>query len=209
MVSQIIYARIFLGDVKMNNKTLDFYDSNIENYSKDTAYVDFHDIQNRFLKYLEKGSSILDMGCGTGRDSKYFLNEGYVVDAMDGSIEMCKFASDFTGIRVEHKLFHELDKVDVYDGIWASASLLHVPYDGLKDVFDKISLALHENGIFYCSFKYGDYQGYRQDRYFTDLNENSLLELVGDHFEIVEQWISEDVRVNQTQIWLNTIMKKI
>ena len=191
----------------MENKTLEFYNANIENYTKETAYVEFTDIQDRFLKYLTKGSSILDLGWGSGRDSKYFLDKGYVVEAIDGSIEMCKFASLLTGIAVQHKLFHELDVVDTYDGIWASASLLHVPYDELKDVIGKLYTALHDEGIFYCSFKYGDYRGYRADRYFTDLNEESLAKLL-DGFEVVEQWISEDVRVNQTQVWLNTIVRK-
>ena len=192
----------------MENKTLNFYNANTKDYVLDTVGVEFHEVQDRFLKYLNKGCSILDLGCGSGRDSKYFLDMGYTVEAMDGSLEMCKYASELTGILVENKLFHELDVVDKYDAIWASASLLHVPYEELLDVFTKIYDALHEEGIFYSSFKYGDFSGYRQERYFTDLNEKSLEELLKDKFEIVEQWISEDVRVHQTQIWLNTIVRK-
>ena len=193
----------------MKNKTLEFYNTNSKDYTQETLHVNFYTLQEHFLQYVPKDGIILDLGCGSGRDSKYFLDKGYTVEAMDGSIEMCKIASEVTGIMVQHKLFRELDVCKRYDAIWASASLLHCPRCELKDIFSKIHMALKDDGIFYCSFKYGDFEGYRTDRYFTDMTEESLFAIYNEYFNKVEHWISEDVRSNYTQVWLNVILKKI
>ena len=68
---------------------------------------------------LPVGSRILDFGCGSGRDTKYFLEKGYRVEATDGSAELCKLASAFTGIEVKEMLFQDLDASGKYKGIWA------------------------------------------------------------------------------------------
>ena len=145
---------------------------------------------------LKKGSYILDFGCGSGRDTKYFLNQGYQVTATDGSVELCKLASEYTGIAVKHMMFQELDEEEVYDGIWACSSILHLPFTELKEVFHRIRTALKKDGILYTSFKYGDYEGERNGRYFTDMTEDKLSDflkgIVG--LELEEQWVTSDVR---------------
>ena len=99
-------------------------------------------MQDRFLEKLEKGSYILDFGCGSGRDTKYFLEQGYRVEAVDGSDELCKRASQYTGIQVKQMFFEELSAVDKYDGIWACSSILHLPIDQLAEVVQKMAAAL-------------------------------------------------------------------
>ena len=162
----------------MNKKTetLLYYEKNAESFTDNTATVDMKDIQSRFLKELPEGAYILDLGCGSGRDTKAFLEKGYHVDASDGSEELCKKASSLTGIPVKCMLFQELEAVDVYDGIWACASILHLPKKDLADVLCKIAAALKKNGVLYTSFKYGSFEGMRNGRYFTDFTENSLRE---------------------------------
>ena len=132
--------------------------------AKHTFYV-----QNRFLAKLHKGAFILDFGCGSGRDTKYFLENGFAVEAMDGSGELCKIAREYTGIEVKHMLFQELQKIEKYDAVWACSSILHLPYAELVAVMKKIVLALKEKGVFYTSFKYGSFEGMRNGRYFIDL----------------------------------------
>ena len=105
-------------------------------------------------------------------------------------------------------LFQEFEAIHRYDAIWASASLLHCAYDELDDVFARVYRALKDDGIFYCSFKYGDYQGYRNERYFTDLDEQEFMKFIASKFEIVDQWISEDARKDVKQLWLNSIVRK-
>lgn len=140
----------------MNNKTINYYNKYTKSFIQTTRSVDFTNIQNKFLSYLPSGASILDFGCGSGRDTKYFLKRNYNVTAIDGSEEICKEASKYTGIKVKQMLFEELNDQNIYDGIWACASILHLSTNDLLRVFHKMNKALKENGIIYTSFKYGE-----------------------------------------------------
>lgn len=194
-----------------NNNTLNYYNDNSSKFVSDTVDVEFTDIQDYFLSFLNPGSYVLDFGCGSGRDSRYFLSKGYKVDAIDGSEEMVKIASKNTGIAVKKMLFNELDETEKYDGIFACASILHVPYAELPDVLFRIRNALKKNGIAYVSFKYGEFEGERNGRFFTDMTEerfdNLLHEVPG--FIIVNEKITGDVRPGRSdEKWLNIILRK-
>lgn len=195
-----------------DDKTIDYYETNAQSFFDTTANVEFSSNQDKFLGYLKPGGLILDFGCGSGRDSKYFLDKGFRVEAIDGSKQMCEMASQLTGLNVRRMLFNELDENDKYDGIWACASILHLPFAQIGPVFIKAARALKDAGVFYISFKYGDFQGERKGRYFTDLTEASLEKLVRETnvFEIDEIWISSDVRPGRSdEKWINAILKKI
>ena len=192
-------------------KTLEYYNENALNFVTSTKNVDFHTIQLRFIRKLSQGAAILDFGCGSGRDTKYFLSQGYQVDALDGSEEMCRLAGEYTGISGRHMLFQELSAKNIYDGIWACSSILHLPYHELKEVFLKMACALKENGIVYTSFKYGIFEGERNGRYFTDMTEEKMEKLLQEVsvFHTEELWISEDVRPGrEDEKWLNIILRK-
>ncbi len=118
-----------------SNQTIEYYEKNADSFVAGTLSVDFTEIQDRFLSFLPADGFILDFGCGSGRDTKYFLEKGFYVDAVDGSEALCKIASENTGITVKHMLFQELGALEKYDGIWACASILHLPKESLKDVF--------------------------------------------------------------------------
>ena len=85
------------------NNTINFYNQNAENFIANTQNADMHPTQERFLRLLDANTSILDFGCGSGRDTKYFLEKGYQVTAIDGSAELCRLASEFTGIEVRNQ----------------------------------------------------------------------------------------------------------
>ena len=192
-------------------KTLKYYNESSELFKKDTVNVDFSDIQDKFLTYLEPGSLILDFGCGSGRDSRYFLNKGFKVDAVDGSEEMVKIAREITGLDVKQMLFQELNETEKYDGIFACASILHVAYNELPDVFEKMIRALKNNGILYVSFKYGDFEGEVKGRYFTYLTKEKFGELISrfKELKIVEEYVSCDVRPGRAdEKWLNVFLRK-
>ena len=195
----------------MKAKTIEYYNENVSKFVNDTQDVVFCATQDLFLSYLNEGDSILDFGCGSGRDTKYFLSKGYKVDATDGSEEICKVASDYTGINVKCLLFNELDEIDKYDGIWACASILHLDRDDLIDVFNRIARALKDNGILYTSFKYSEFEGMRNGRYFTDFTIESFNEFQTNipEFIIEKKWITRDVRAGrEDEKWLNLIMRK-
>lgn len=191
--------------------TLDFYQNNAKEYAAETAAVDLSATQERFLKFLPTGSHILDFGCGSGRDSRYFSDCGYHVTATDGCAEFAALASAYTGLEVKQLLFGELYAVDEFDGVWACASILHLRKDELADVLHKICTALKAGGYFYTSFKYGSFEGEVNGRYFTYLTEDSLSELLrsAPQLNIIEQWVSSDVRAGrEDEKWLNVIMRK-
>lgn len=196
----------------MKNNTLNYYNTNAKSFVSSTLAVDFSQTQDKFLHLLPPTASILDFGCGSGRDTKYFLDAGMQVDATDGSEELCRLASEYTGIPVRQMLFEDLDAKAQYDGIWACSSILHLPKDVLKDVLKKMIAALKENGIIYTSFKYGMFEGERNGRFFTDFTEETFREFVSDvdKIKIEESWITGDVRPGRgDERWLNLILRKI
>ena len=191
--------------------TINYYNENAKKFIDGTVSVDFRSIQDTFLELLPENAKILDFGCGSGRDTKYFWEHGCRVVAMDGSLELCKAASEYTGITVKHMLFQELNEKERYDGIWACASILHVKSEELLEIIRKMSLATIANGIIYLSFKYGDFEGERNGRYFTDMTEESMAELlVGfPELRVEKQWITGDVRDGRgDERWLNMILRK-
>ena len=193
------------------NKTINYYNENAKTFVEGTVSVDFSDIQTKFINKLNDNAKILDFGCGSGRDTKFFLANGFDVEAIDGSEELCKFASEYTGINVKHMYFQQLDEVSKYDAVWACSSILHLSYDELIDVMKKIVDSLKPNGLFYTSFKYGDFEGDRNGRYFINMDEiriSSLLENI-EHLQIEEMWITIDVRPNRgEEKWINLFMRK-
>lgn len=194
------------------NNTIQYYQQNAEQFSRETRSVDFSQNQDKFMSKLKKNDTILDFGCGSGRDTKCFLEHGFQVEAIDGSEELCRLAGEFTGIKVKHLLFQELAEKDKYDGIWACSSILHLPKQELIEVIQKMSLALKSKGIIYTSFKYGTFEGERNGRYFTDMTEDSFEEILQTRKElqIEEQWITSDVRPERgNEKWLNLILRKM
>lgn len=195
----------------MLNKTINYYDINAKEFVEGTLNVDFKTTQDKFINKLPAKGYILDFGCGSGRDTKYFLDKDFNVEAIDGSIELCKIASEYTKIKVRHMYFNELSRVNKYDGIWACSSILHLSLDDLVDVFKRMSKALKDEGIIYTSFKYGDFSGERNGRYFTDMTEDSFAKLIAnvENLKVEEQWITADVRPQRgNEKWLNLILRK-
>lgn len=195
----------------MLNKTINYYDINAKEFIEGTLNVDFKATQDKFINKLPAKGYILDFGCGSGRDTKYFLAKDFNVDAIDGSIELCKIASEYTNIKVRHMYFNELSIVNKYDGIWACSSILHLSLDDLVDVFKRMSKALKDEGIIYTSFKYGDFSGERNGRFFTDMTEDSFAKLIAnvENLKVEEQWITADVRPQRgNEKWLNLILRK-
>ena len=194
-----------------NNQTLTYYNTNAQTFIEGTRNVNFTETQNKFITKLPQSAFILDFGCGSGRDTKYFLEKGYLVEAIDGSAELCKMASTYAGIEVRKMLFQDLQEVEKYDAIWACSSILHLPYIELIEVLKKMEAALKQNGLIYTSFKYGTFEGMRNGRYFTDMTEESFKELLQKlgNLEIEETWITSDVRPGRgEEKWLNLFLRK-
>lgn len=193
------------------NETIEYYNQNADTFYETTVSVDMSRQHEKFLSYLPKEARILDCGCGSGRDSKSFLDKGYQVLSIDGSQKLCDKASSLTGQKALCKQFGDIAYQNEFDGIWACASLLHVQENELAGIFYKLSQALKPDGIMYCSFKFGDFSGERKGRYFTDMTEERLKNLIDgvEGMRIVEFYHSHDARTNREgEMWLNAIIKK-
>lgn len=193
-------------------ETLEYYNRNAINFVHGTVDVDFREMQDEFLSRVKPDGIILDLGCGSGRDSKYFLNQGYEVVAVDGSEEICKIASEYTGLCVIHSTFQHYRPDKKFDGIWACASLLHLSFDEVVEVMNRLSLCLNKGGCFYVSFKYGEFSDMRHGRYFTDMTKETFAQLFAnvEGLKIELQKITSDVRADRVdEKWLNIYMKKV
>ena len=192
-------------------ETLAYYERNTDQYVLRTMNADMGDAQARFLSCLPEKALILDFGCGSGRDTKTFLDAGCDVEAVDGSEEICVRASEYTGIQVKRMLFSELDADSRYDGIWACASILHLPRTELASVLGRMEKALKTGGVLYTSFKYGTYEGMRNGRYFSDFTEETLKEFWKDatSLRIFDLWTAEDaLPEKRDQLWLDLLARK-
>lgn len=188
-------------------KTQDFYNQNAAEFFEGTVVADMTQNYMPFLERLPKGAKILDAGCGSGRDSLAFKKLGYEVTAIDGSEELCKLASEYIGQAVKYMQFQELDFENQFDGIWACATLLHVVSEELPEVIKRLVKALKKDGVLYASFKYGNFEGERNGRYFCDLTEEKAEELftIGG-LKVEKMWITRDVREGcGDEKWVNLI----
>ncbi|MBE7069325.1 MAG: class I SAM-dependent methyltransferase [Ruminococcaceae bacterium] len=158
--------------------TKQYYQDNAQAFFDSTVNADMSAHYEHFLKYVPEHGRILDFGCGSGRDTKAFIQKGYLVDACDGSSEMCRLASELCNIQVKYMDFTDLNDVNKYDAIWACASLLHVAKTQLPAVLIKMRDALVNGGVMYISFKYGDYEGERNGRFFLDLTPEAFINLI-------------------------------
>ena len=192
-------------------KTLSYYDEQAASFVQGTVNVEFSAFQNAFASKVKKGGRILDLGCGSGRDAKAFIDQGFEVIAIDGSSELCKIATKNIGQNVICATFQEYVPDQMLDGIWACASLLHLEEADIKSVMQKLTKKLNEGGCFYVSFKYGTFTGERNGRFFTDMTEESLQKLLKEipELKVQEQFISEDVRPGRSaEKWLNAFLVK-
>ena len=192
--------------------TLDYYNKNSEEYFNSTLNVDMTNTYKAFLKLLPKGGKILDLGCGSGRDSMNFMKLGYEVTAVDGAKELAKRASVLLGKEVIVSTFEELELKEKFHGIWACASLLHIKREDLKTVLNNLYNNLDDNGVFYMSFKYGEKE-YVDDknRYFNCFTDESIISFINENtkYNILGLYITEDKlgRVNEVK-WVNLICNK-
>ena len=124
------------------NETLDYYNKNAQEFCQSTVNADMSVCYQMFEKYLPHGGKILDLGCGSGRDSKYFLSQGYEVVSVDGSEAICKCASEYLQRPVQCVRFEEMNFSQEFDGVWACASLLNVEKDKLSDVLKRVFLSI-------------------------------------------------------------------
>lgn len=187
-----------------------YYDRNAEAFFRDTVAADVSSLRACFLAHVPPGGTVLDAGCGSGRDAAAFHAAGYQVTAFDGSAEMVRLAREHTGLPVQRMTFAEMSWEAAFDGIWASASLLHVPRPDLPAVIARFARALRPGGAWYVSMKHGTGERHVDGRTFTDVTPDDLAHLVEAHgLEVAEAWESLDVRPDRQDRWLNALVRHV
>lgn len=188
-----------------------FYNDNAEEFFNNTVNADMSATYNIFEdNLLEKNGEILDLGCGSGRDAKHFLDSGFSVTALDLSPILAKKASQFIGQDVIVADMKDLNFQDRFIGIWACASLLHLSEDEVLETIKRCHKALKKDGVLYASFKYGENNYEKDGRGFTCFTRDKFLNLIeGLDFYYRATFETGDVRPGrENEKWLNVILKK-
>lgn len=190
--------------------TIEFYNRNATDFFNDTVQVNMSGLHERFLREIPEGGIILDAGCGSGRDAKAFKDRGYRIVAFDASRELAALASEYLDQHVSVRTFEDICEVEYYDGIWACASLLHLPFDEIAGTLNRLWAALKPGGTMYLSFKHGQGEREKDGRLFTDLDECTLRSLLNAlcHIEKVDCWLTSDQRPGKTDLWLNALVRR-
>ena len=193
------------------DKTINYYNENAETFYQNTVDIDLEPFYEKFLRYIPDKGRILDVGCGSGRDSLYFINNGYDVTSIDASEEMVKLSSALTGQSTIHLRIEDIDYQNKFNGIWACASLLHIEKILTEKVLISLGNALKKNGVLYASYKYGANTSILEGRYYNNFDESSFGAVIGniEKLDIVNQWTTDDLRPDrENEKWLNVLLKK-
>jgi SAM-dependent methyltransferase len=194
----------------MEGQTTAYYNHQAEAFVRETQSLDMSRLYERFLPHLPSGAHILDAGCGSGRDTRAFLERGFTATALDASPAIASLAEAYLEMPVTVMRVQEIDWSRQFDGIWACASLLHVSGAELPAVMRRLAHALKPGGLLYASFKYGEGEQVRNGRQFIDLDEIGLADLLRQTPELieVETWVTGDVRPGrESERWLNTLLQ--
>jgi len=191
--------------------TYDWYETNAKNYFAVTVDINMTVLYVPFLSYMKPYASILDAGCGSGRDTMYFSKRGYKVSAFDYSPALVKMATKLTGQEILNLSFQDLRFENQFNGVWACSSLLHLPMDEMHDAIYRLSRSMKTDGVLYASFKYGKGEYNRNGRFCVDLDEDRTDDLIGQHPELtaIRYWQTSDLRPGrENEKWLNLLVRK-
>lgn len=191
--------------------SIEYYDHHAKEFIQATFQTDMSPLLEQFVSYLPPKARILDVGCGSGRDSLWLMDRGYDVYAHDGSPAMVDHCKSFMGDRVSQSTFEEFQTDRTFQGVWACASLLHVKREILPDMVQKYANFLEEGGIFFASFKRRDEDHEKDGRCFTNMTVESLTELINQcsDLEILNILLTRDVREGRDEeIWVSVFARK-
>ena len=171
-----------------DKRTIAVYDKMVEEYGAITAANEPDPAHFAFIKLLPKNGFVLDLGCGPARSSAEFVKAGMRVDPVDASIEMVKLANKTHSVGARQATFDEISGTNIYDGIWASFSLLHAPESAFPGHLNALKQALKPGGWFHIAMKLGTGEERdsisRQYSYYSEAELTRHLKNAG--FEVVE-----------------------
>lgn len=191
--------------------SIDYYNKHSEEFIHRTFDIDFSPLTDQFRHLIPDKATILDLGCGSGRDALYFMKQGYEVYAVDGSEKMIDHVRPFLGDRAILSNFESFETDIEFDGIWASASLLHVPEEAMTKTISKYTGMLADGGVFFMSFKNREAHFHKDGRHFTCYDEKRLLELLLqiEALHVIKVFETVDTREgHENELWINCFCSK-
>lgn len=195
-----------MGIHKMN-ETIDYYNNHADEYFARTSQVEFGYVYERFLRYVPKGGRIMDLGCGSGRDVKWFCDHGYEAYGLDASEELVELARKEFGVDASVGLIEDWIAEEPFDGLWCCAALMHLDDESIARFFMNVKHNLKTIGALLLSTKSGIETGRdAQGRYFRDFNEQEIYKLAEKNGMSVEElWYTEDKLRRDSFRWMNVI----
>lgn len=197
---------------EIENVTLSHYDQNADSFWEGTKDHDVTQNREAFLAPFAEGKKldILDFGCGPGRDVKYFQSLGHRPVGLDGSTVFCNMARQYTQCEILQQNFLSLTlPLQSFDGIFANASLFHVPGQELPRVLGELHETLRPEGILFLSNPRGDHEGWNGQRYghYMQLHDSQdYLEEAG--FEMLDYYYRPSGKPMSEQSWLAIVSRR-
>lgn len=189
----------------------EYYENNAKAYAAETFSADMSKQYKIFLPLLKKQARILDLGSGSGRDARYFQNKGYQVTALEPSRNLCaEIGKVFSGEIICSNIQNYQPR-EPFDGIWACASLIHLPEKEVLSFFKNINLYLNDSGLIYISGKNGITTGKAPDgRYYLEFTGQLIEKILASNksLKLERQWYTEDVSGRKGFRWMNVIFRK-
>jgi SAM-dependent methyltransferase len=193
--------------------TLRHYDQHAEDFWSGTKA---HDVSQNYAAFLtafpkHRLLDILDFGCGPGRDVHYFKSIGHRPVGLDGSEVFCNMARSYTGCEIWHQKFLSLDlPPHSFDGIFANASLFHVPSRELPRVLNDLHTALRSKGVLFISNPRGDGEGWSGQRYGHYMQIDASKQFLAKAgFEVLNFFYRPEGKPLQEQPWLAITAMKV
>ncbi|PTR09946.1 ubiquinone/menaquinone biosynthesis C-methylase UbiE [Nitrosospira sp. Nsp5] len=191
-----------------SSSTITFYETHADEYFRRTVSLDLSHLHNRFLSLVDPGGSILDAGCGSGRDLRVFLNRGYQVTGIDASNALARLAQSYSGASCIPMRLEDLSFDQRFDAVWACASLLHFPKFMLLQILRRLYRAIVPGGVLYASVQSGYGESFASDgRFYAYYQLTEFVSLIEESgFIINDAWNSEDSLPNRPPIqWINVL----
>lgn len=185
-----------------------YYIDNATDYASRTIDADMSLLHNQFLARLPPGGSILDAGCGAGRDLKVFIDRGYQACGIDASASLVEIAKQYSGASCTVSRIEEIADTRRFDGIWACASLLHFPKVDIESVLHRFHKALVPGGTLFASVQQGVGEQTAPDgRFFAYYQLQELVNAVeAANFIVAKAWLTKDTLCrSNSNSWINIL----